>query len=57
MLNKLSNDEILEFIETTFEGKTGKPFGDAKIKEIIQLGEKGMRLKFLLAIKTLIKTQ
>lgn len=45
MLNKLSNDEILEFIETTFEGKTGKPFGDAKIKEIIQLGEKRYEAK------------
>jgi len=45
LLQKLSNDEILEFIEGTFEGKTGTPFDDDKIKEIIEIGEKRYEAK------------
>ncbi|TLX46661.1 hypothetical protein C1E24_12405 [Pseudoalteromonas phenolica] len=39
LLDKLSNDEILEFIEVTFEGKTGQPYDSEKIKELIVIGE------------------
>jgi predicted nucleic acid-binding protein len=39
LLDKLSNDEILEFIESTFEGKTGVAYNSDKISEIIKLGE------------------
>lgn len=39
LLDKLSNDEILEFIESTFEGKTGVAYNSDKILEIIELGE------------------
>lgn len=45
LLNKLSNDEILDFIETTFQGKTGKAFDDAKVRDIIQSGEKRYEAK------------
>jgi predicted nucleic acid-binding protein len=40
LLDKLSNDEILEFIEVTFEGKTGLPYSAEKLPELIDLGEK-----------------
>lgn len=45
LLQKLSNDEILEFIENTFEGKTGNPFDAEKIKEIIEIGEQRYEAK------------
>jgi predicted nucleic acid-binding protein len=45
LLKKLSSDEILEFIESAFEGKTGIPFDDDRIKEIIKLGEKRYEAK------------
>lgn len=40
LLDKLSNDEILEFIEITFEGKTGLPYSEERLPELIKLGEK-----------------
>lgn len=39
LLDKLSNDEILEFIEVTFKGKTGQPYNTEKILELISVGE------------------
>lgn len=38
LLDKLSNDEILEFIENIFEGKTGDPYSPEKLDEITELG-------------------
>lgn len=40
LLKKLSNDEILEFIEMLFEGKTGEQFNQERIKEVVEFGEK-----------------
>lgn len=40
LLDKLSNDEILEFIEVTFKDKTGRPYSSERISEIISVGEK-----------------
>jgi predicted nucleic acid-binding protein len=45
LLNRLSNDEILEFIEKTFSGRTGKPFDEAKLFEIAAEGEKRYELR------------
>lgn len=39
LLNRLTNDEILEFAESVFEGKTGAPFDEEKVKEIAATGE------------------
>lgn len=39
LLNRLTNDEILEFVESVFEGKTGAPFEEEKVKEIAATGE------------------
>jgi hypothetical protein len=39
LLDKLSNDEILEFIEVTFKDKTGQPYSTEKISELISVGE------------------
>lgn len=39
LLNRLTNDEILEFAESVFEGKTGAPFEEEKVKEIAAAGE------------------
>ncbi|WP_318436113.1 PIN-like domain-containing protein [Photobacterium leiognathi] len=38
LLDKLSNDEILDFIEDVFEGKTGKPYTE---KELVKIAEEG----------------
>jgi hypothetical protein len=40
LLNRLSQDEILEFIEQVFAGRTGKPFEEARLAEIASEGEK-----------------
>lgn len=39
LLDKLSNDEILEFIENTFEDKTGTSYSPERISELIKIGE------------------
>ncbi|MBS4080401.1 PIN domain-containing protein [Pseudomonas rustica] len=38
LLRKLTDDEILDFIEKIFDGKTGKPFESARIDEILSEG-------------------
>ncbi|MFM5361893.1 PIN domain-containing protein [Aeromonas veronii] len=45
LLNKLSNDEILDFVETVFEGKTGTPFDKGKLDDIIADGAKRYEAK------------
>lgn len=40
LLGRLSHDEILEFIEQVFAGRTGKPFEDTRLAEIAAEGEK-----------------
>lgn len=40
LLGRLSHDEILEFIEQVFAGRTGKPFEDARLAELAAEGEK-----------------
>jgi len=45
LLDKLSNDEILEFIEDVFKGKTGPPYETEKLNEIIELGERRYETK------------
>jgi hypothetical protein len=39
LLNRLTNDEILQFVEQIFEGKTGKPFEEADLNAIVADGE------------------
>ena len=39
LLNRLTNDEILQFVEQIFEGKTGKPFEKADLDAIVLEGE------------------
>lgn len=39
LLDKLSNDEILDFIQSIFENKTGKPYPIEKLNEIVKEGE------------------
>ena len=40
LLSRLSQDEILEFIEQVFAGHTGKPFDEARLVELAAEGEK-----------------
>lgn len=40
LLDKLSNDEILEFTEEVFDGKTGRPYSE---KDLEKLAEEGKR--------------
>lgn len=39
LLNRLINDEILEFVESIFEGRTGSPFDDATLKSLTADGD------------------
>ena len=39
LLTRLTNDEILQFVEHIFEGKTGKPFEKAELDAIVAEGE------------------
>ncbi len=39
LLDRLTNDEILEFVQTMFEGKTGKPFDEAALTALAVEGE------------------
>lgn len=39
LLNRLITDEILEFIEATFQERTGSPFDDTTLKALIVEGE------------------
>lgn len=39
LLQKLTNDEILDLIEKLFNGKTGKPFEETELEEISKQGE------------------
>lgn len=39
LLDRLTNDEILEFVQMKFEGKTGKPFDEATLSAIVAEGE------------------
>ncbi|OAM51509.1 hypothetical protein A7981_08440 [Methylovorus sp. MM2] len=39
LLQKLTDDEVLDFAETLFEGKTGGPFSNTKLDEIAKLGD------------------
>ena len=39
LLKKLTNDEILEFIESLFSGKTGEPYNESQLQEIKTEGE------------------
>lgn len=40
LMEKLSNDEILEFVEEVFTGRTGKPFEKSRLDEIVTEGQK-----------------
>jgi DNA polymerase IIIc chi subunit len=40
LLNRLTNDEILEFVQSMFEKKTGAPFDDAALAAIASEGDK-----------------
>lgn len=40
LLDRLTNDEILEFVQTLFEGKTGEPFDEATLTELAAEGER-----------------
>ncbi|SJM94625.1 PIN-like domain-containing protein [Crenothrix polyspora] len=39
LLAKLTDDEILDFVEKLFDGKTGRPFSNEKLIEIAKEGE------------------
>lgn len=39
LLNRLISDEILEFIESIFEGRTGSPFDDTTLKSLTAEGD------------------
>jgi hypothetical protein len=39
LLTKLTEDEILDFVEKLFSGKTGQPFDSEKLSEIAKEGE------------------
>lgn len=40
LLGRLSNDEILEFVESVFESRTGRPFDDAALAALAAEGER-----------------
>jgi hypothetical protein len=40
LLERLTNDEILEFVQTMFDGKTGKAFDEATINALAAEGER-----------------
>jgi predicted nucleic acid-binding protein len=39
LLSRMTSDEILEFVEKIFNGKTGKPLGDAVMASLVTEGE------------------
>lgn len=39
LLDRMTNDEILEFVQRVFEGKTGGPFDDEALKQIATDGD------------------
>ena len=39
LLNRLNNDEILEFVDDLFSNRTGNPFDEAKLKAVVTEGE------------------
>lgn len=45
LLKKLTEDEILEFVRASFEGRTGAPFSDERNAEIVDIGEKRYEAK------------
>ncbi|NOU21066.1 MAG: DUF4935 domain-containing protein [Methyloglobulus sp.] len=45
LLAKLTDDEILDFVEKLFDGKTGNPFSHEKLVEIAKEGEERYRLE------------
>lgn len=40
LLNRLSNDEILDFVASTFSGRTGNPFDESELTALAVEGEK-----------------
>ncbi len=39
LLDRLTNDEILEFVQTMFDGKTGKPFDETSLASLAAEGD------------------
>jgi hypothetical protein len=39
LLDRLTNDEILEFVQTMFDGKTGKPFDEPSLAALVAEGD------------------
>lgn len=40
LLDRLTNDEILDFVQEIFEGKTGKPFDDSTMTALVEEGDR-----------------